>query len=356
MFQEILLHIGLPKTGTTSIQEALAQTANQLGVHGIMFPLFPGTASAGGNHSMPMKWLGGFSRDIPFGRYEEYLDVKKAGETWREVAVSNHHKLIISGESICRFPLENLRNLERELSKISAENATIRILLLVRNPKSLFVSWRNEYYKNLLSDAEIESIIGPCESEQDMRLEEIVTKLRVVFPDAECTFGKFEEWAADGELLKSFEKWADLPFSLPRLKTNETISWEAGKLYERVKRANLPLATHQLNGLTGSLSGVIRGQDEEDVAYFTQQIRRLCEDMNIPAYENEIVFKNLSSRDLWPPALFAQLRNKLKSLSMEDKKRVWREIRAICDEEGEAWHGSVKRRVRWETWKRNIWP
>lgn len=305
---------------------------------------------------MPMKWLGGFSRDIPFGRYEEYLDVKKAGETWREVAASHHHKLIISGESICRFPLENLRNLERELSKISAENATIRILLLVRNPKSLFVSWRNEYYKNLLSDAEIASVIGPNESEQDMRLEEIVTKLRATFPNAEFTFRKFEEWTADGELLKSFEKWADLPFPLHRLKTNETICWEVGKLYERAKTANLPIAPHQLNGLTGSQSGVIRDQDEEAVAYFEQQMRRLCEDMDIPAYENEIVFKNLSRRDLWPPAFFDQLRNKLKPLPAEDQKRVWREIRTICDEEGEAWHASVKRRVRWESWKRNIWP
>ena len=356
MFQEVLLHIGMPKTGTTSIQEALAQAADQLAVHDILFPRFPGVASSGGNHSMPMRWLSGFSRDIPFGRTADYMDVKGARETWNQVKGSNHMKLMISGEAICRLPMENLLSLKQELSEVMTENGTIRILLLVRNPISLYVSWRNEYYKNLMSDAEIASLIGPSESEQDMRLDDIVTKLKATFPDAEYTFGKFEEWAADDGLLTAFEKWADLPFPLPRLKTNETISWEVGKLYERAKRASLPLSTHQLNGLAGSPSGVIPDKDEETVAYFNRQIKKLCEDMNLPMYDLDIGFKNLFSRELWPPDFFHQLRAKLKSLPADDQRKIWKEIRAICNEEGEAWHASVKRRLRWETWKRNIWP
>lgn len=352
MFDEVLIHIGLPKTGTTSIQTAMAACSKDLETsHGVLYPLFPGTASNCGNHGLPLRWLGRFKRDIPFGDPSNFMDVDGVKKVWQNLLQKECSKLILSGESLSRMPLENLLVLKSELQQTMRPHTRIRILLMLRDPSRLYISWRNELHRQQLSLNSIALSIGPDESQQDMRINQTLQRFKKAFPDAAFTVGKFEEWASGGRLLQAFGKWAALPIDLPNVRTNEGICWEAGQLNQRDAIHNLKLPTRFFDGMKGSRSGAIRGEDERAIEYMQNEINILCKEAELEPYQTEIPYQNLHSENLWPRSFFRELRLRIQPLRRGHRQLIWREILTIQHEKGHHWHSRVRRRVRYEAWK-----
>ena len=136
------LHIGTPKTGTTSIQKFLENNKNALSKQGILYPstlrLFPNSS----NHRI-FSWIGidkvRFKKELIiykkhnknfFGEDSNIisLELKKFEE---ELKLSKKNKCIISSEHITSYGLNNVEKFKKITDKFF--NKT-RIIVYIRNP------------------------------------------------------------------------------------------------------------------------------------------------------------------------------------------------------------------------------
>lgn len=150
--KEIILHVGLHKTATSSIQRSLADKLCQklLTSNEVLYP-----KSWPLNHSIPVYSV--FS-DEP----EKYhINVRKKltrdqviklnsgylRKIEEEVASKNPSKLIISGEDISYLSVQSLQSL-RDYLLTTFNPSLIRVVVYVRNPVSLSISKMQEVIKN----------------------------------------------------------------------------------------------------------------------------------------------------------------------------------------------------------------
>ncbi len=167
---EIILHVGLPKTGTTSIQETLFLHDNNVFLieQGYLYPeCWPV------NHSLAI--YSAFC-DHP-DKYELNIyqglnqdEIKVANKNYLDTLVSwtkeiPHKKLIISGEDISSLTDNNLFLLRQYLESLYTPKPIIKVFLYVRNPVDWAESGIQElmkynqtkqdainYYKNILNN------------------------------------------------------------------------------------------------------------------------------------------------------------------------------------------------------------
>lgn len=139
---EIILHAGMHKTGTTSIQNTLFNTFNNklLEKKDYLYPL-----SWHNNHSVPIfsafcEYPENYHINIKKGySIAEITDINKRYlESLRmEIAKRELSKLIISGEDISVLSIDNLNALKKYLKSISTNDVSIKVVVYVRDP----VSW-----------------------------------------------------------------------------------------------------------------------------------------------------------------------------------------------------------------------
>jgi hypothetical protein len=157
MNKKIYVHIGLHKTGTTSIQALLHNNANQLHKHGIYYPTIHN------NHgkilySMFAKNPQNYHANIKDG-YLTTKAVKKLNQKYkkhleRKICSPKIHTVIFSGEDLSTFTKEELENFHRWLNKFSSD---VTIICCTRNP----VSWYNSLIQQRLKGRR-QDIIGTC--------------------------------------------------------------------------------------------------------------------------------------------------------------------------------------------------
>lgn len=139
---EIILHVGMHKTGTTSIQNTLFNTTNNklLEKKDYLYPL-----SWPNNHSIPIfsafcdypenyhiNIKKGYSITEITNINKQYLESLKM-----EIAKREQSKLIISGEDISVLSIDNLNDFKKYLKSISTNDVSIKVVVYVRDP----VSW-----------------------------------------------------------------------------------------------------------------------------------------------------------------------------------------------------------------------
>jgi hypothetical protein len=139
---EIILHVGMHKTGTTSIQNTLSNTTNNklLEKKDYLYPL-----SWPNNHSIPIfsafcEYPENYHINIKKGySITEITDINKRylESLKMEIAKREQSKLIISGEDISVLSIDNLNSLKKYLKSISTNDVSIKVVVYVRNP----VSW-----------------------------------------------------------------------------------------------------------------------------------------------------------------------------------------------------------------------
>ena len=149
-----ILHIGLPKTGTTSCQDALfANRGMLLERHGYFYPSVGYPSSAPSHNSMlsvmfledprtnvTVKALGITTREDAEAlrrRYFAQMEADIGSATW--------NTLVLSSEGLSTVPMASLRKLQEWLSNY-ADNWTV--LLWVRHPVSYTTSNIQQHIKN----------------------------------------------------------------------------------------------------------------------------------------------------------------------------------------------------------------
>lgn len=137
--REIFLHVGLHKTGSSSIQETLylKQNNDLLRLHGIHY-LRDVTA----NHSQaffsmfcdrPEEYRMNIKLGIGAAEAER-LNRQYAYTVSEEMKHSDCAKLVISGEDISRLPLQNLLRLREFLQSSFAHPVQFKVIIYVRDP------------------------------------------------------------------------------------------------------------------------------------------------------------------------------------------------------------------------------
>lgn len=144
---EVVLHVDLHKTGTTSIQETLHQEQNnkELRKNGILYPQCWSV-----NHSVPVfSTFCNEPENYHMNIKNKYTaaDIQELNRKYKEsleVSISeiNHSKLVISGEDISLLTDDNLRNAREYLESVYHNQVKIKVVIYVRNPvawSSIFV-------------------------------------------------------------------------------------------------------------------------------------------------------------------------------------------------------------------------
>lgn len=234
---KVILHVGLHKTGTTSIQNTLFTKINNklLEKNDYLFP-----QSLPRNHSIPIysafcDYPENYHINIRQGySIAEIKDINKRylERLKLEIAEREQSKLIISGEGISFLSIDNLNALKKYLISISKSDVMIKVVIYVRNP----VSW---------SKSAIQQDIKEGKTYQDS-LKAVTNVLKNLFRNRMNAFGQvfgkesidvytFEEAVAHkygpvGHFLSTlgFESSEIHKFNI--IRANESISLIAGEI------------------------------------------------------------------------------------------------------------------------------
>jgi hypothetical protein len=227
-FDSIVVHCGLPKTGSTSLQSALMARAAALETAGICYPRVPGFD---GNHSFPILLFLGIQTYEPFGPVNVHLDVEAWAKAWADLesgALSpDCHKLLISAECLWALPAEEGARFFRFLESMLSDSGGFEAIGFVRHPVDWMNSMRNEFAKIGFTLPRIHTFLN-AHWRDPSRLLEVAAELRSATPFVQWHVGEHETLAASGGIVPDFWSRFSLPGTPPEsTSTNESLCFEA---------------------------------------------------------------------------------------------------------------------------------
>ena len=143
MIKYIYIHIGVHKTGSTTIQNSLANKQDLLKNHGFLYPIFSAKTSLITNHSVPFVSM---FRSHPEAYFDNkinrittqgeiaYLHQQYEEQLAFQIANFSGDKLILSGEGICTFNVDELTRLKHFISQFTSSDTRTQIVMFCRNP------------------------------------------------------------------------------------------------------------------------------------------------------------------------------------------------------------------------------
>lgn len=140
--KQVILHVGLHKTATSSFQITCGANRQQLKKQSIHFPQFHIDKRKINNHSVPIFSLfcdqpEKYNTNIKWGYSNQIDRVNAAYQEQLDKAIDNHSKILLSGEDISILPPSGLDNFKRYLLRKGCE---LRVLCGVRKPYSFTCS------------------------------------------------------------------------------------------------------------------------------------------------------------------------------------------------------------------------
>ncbi len=141
MFEKIIVHVGMPKTGTTALQHALYDQrlilANKFG---ILYPGYSGSEACKNAQHFPITLTGGMCSEL----YEHYLSKKPVVDLFEELILNDNkcHTAFISAENW--FTIYNSRLLMKFINfidKLYEYTKNIEILITLRRYPEWYESW-----------------------------------------------------------------------------------------------------------------------------------------------------------------------------------------------------------------------
>lgn len=233
-YQQIILHVGLSKTGSTSIQANCSRHASVLESVGIRYPKFEFEDCAFPNHAIPValafsdnpsQYAMGIRRLLGERVNAATIYCK---ETFQAMLEAAGDTLVLSSERIAGFKEADLANIRKLLSSHAGR---LHVVVYVRSPFELLESTLQERAK---AGAVVEPLAIPGRAKARYQ------NLHRVFSSALEVVNFHEARVAPGGLVGDFlsrcglsPTWqADLDFSVD----NQRISMEAYLLMDAVNR------------------------------------------------------------------------------------------------------------------------
>lgn len=263
MRAQIYLHIGWPKTGTTSIQRVLAENRDTLLSYGVNF--FPGRENQGWLISSllapePHKTSTNLKRrvDTPEKAKPVNEAFSKQLTTWLEENTSP--KMVISAEVLSRLSEQQLTHFKQLLAPYAA---AYRIIVYVRHPYDFANSAALQRLKGG------GAILG--KPDWKVSLPEYRRRLSrhiQVFGRENVDIRMFSSQSfVEGDLISDFMAALDLPTeaaaACQAIRLNESMSHEAAIILAQINRMNRHATHGRLRGRTTSFpayASAIRGQ------------------------------------------------------------------------------------------------
>lgn len=247
MIQDLLLHIGLPKTGSTSVQEALvAQPASTMRDARLHFPVWNLPYAQAGNHTVPLRLLANLPPRIPL----ENMDGARAAaatlweQTLREHQQMSGSRLLLSAEGLGLHRADEVKRFREWLMPFLGANARMQIGMWTRKPMDWLRSLHNEHVKQgYVQLGDWETPIRNTIMANIQSFEDIKATWQKAFP-----FADFQSFAFEQPLEQQWSQWLGLnrPFDIPLKRENPSLTWEAMLLLETGLGLNRPLSTRSL--------------------------------------------------------------------------------------------------------------
>lgn len=348
-FQEILLHVGLPKTGTTSIQRAFGEASAELRQHGIVYPLFPSSQPGAmlANHTFPLRFLVGFKKEGQFGDPSKFVNPAECRVVWDELSLVEGKKLIFSGEGLANMPGHNVQRLSELLAPLLTADGQMKILFTIREPSAWLASITNQLRKDYLQAAPfgLEQVAAGYGRAKGREFKP--NEWAASFPQASIEIVRFEEWIARGGMASAMTKWAELPVKLSDFRENGSLSHEAKTLLNRLHNRRVRMEVSNFLDLPGSKDRLVQGEHEADLQAQIEEFERVCEFAGVPTYSREdCVFLDLHSPTLWSADTLAALKKAIAQETRLNQIRAWSEILNLCRDTTTGYHQDAKERMR----------
>ncbi|GMQ47895.1 hypothetical protein [Vibrio sp. 10N] len=217
MFDEVIFHIGAPKTGTTTIQDFLALNRDSLFSHGISIP------GCSKNHQFLVSKFSNAPEELDFNRSAGRTRVESV--VWHDSKLTdflsktgNSKKLLFSSEHLVLLKEDEINAL---LSLFKRKAKKLTVLVYVRNPFDWASSGVQEAVKN--GEQTLEQAI---ETPNFMIFHNLIDRWVSVFGDKRVKVRKLE----CPDLLSDFCKTLKLPdiaYLRPPADLNTSLSQEA---------------------------------------------------------------------------------------------------------------------------------
>ncbi len=146
-----VLHLGLHKTGTTSIQKTIQKNIHLFSQNKWHYPIFQIDKKRYANHSIPIMTLYGDNPENHqhYRKIRRKIDldfIKKSLSEQLDISLSASSNLIISGEGISRLPIKNI---EVFIESLLQNDFTVIPIIFVRPPYSSLCSNLQQVIKGL---------------------------------------------------------------------------------------------------------------------------------------------------------------------------------------------------------------
>lgn len=246
MIKRIFLHIGLHKTGTTAIQEALAANRNILRLHDFLYPEFKADHRILNNHSVPIYSM--FS-DFP-EKYRQNIkigltncqEIAQMHQNYREqlqqqIADFQGENLIISGEDICSLKKTEMLRLKEYLVSLSIPEVKFVVLFVIRHPVDWHRSRLQEYVKAGRTFPDVFRMLKI--NEKSKMLRNIINKTSAVFDEKNILCFRYEDMMKHNKgLIGAFFDLLHLDGNIVQIPAdclvNVSMSYEGVKLLSRI--------------------------------------------------------------------------------------------------------------------------
>ncbi|WP_193085925.1 hypothetical protein [Halomonas sp. FME65] len=229
--QELIIHVGTHKTGTSAIQASLYNSRDNMRLHYFDF--------GEPNHSHVITSL--FLKkpdDYHFHRKQardasfvnSYIDKWKA-ELCLQISSSNKDRFLISAEDLCTLKAEELLEMKAFFDEFFF---SIKIICYLRPPVSYMQSFFQQRLKGGVIDLDFERLYPNYQN--------LVVKFFDVFGESQCEFVKFSpEGLLSGDVVIDFINRINEEGSVDPVRVNERMSAEATALLFIHRRFKEPI-------------------------------------------------------------------------------------------------------------------
>jgi hypothetical protein len=199
MIENIYLHIGFHKTGTSTIQQSFGESRKYLAQNGFLYPVFRMKGHEVFNHSIPIvsmfctepeKYSINIKNGITTKEAAEKLNQSYDQQFKEQIQNFDGHTLLISGEDISGLSLLELGTLRQYLISITNPEVIIKILIVIRHP----ISWEKSWLQQMLkSGKSMNSIIKENATLKIHRFISNTEKFKIAFQQDSILMQRYED-------------------------------------------------------------------------------------------------------------------------------------------------------------------
>lgn len=348
-FEKVFLHVGLPKTGTTSIQQSLLVNRNTLATEGVFIPRFeqPGAEFGTTNASLFLDAV----LVEPLSERRKLVHERNLAVFQQEINNRSREvkTLILSGETLSMWSETALRQFMKWGTEQGYwdKHTRFELLYVVRN----FVEWFRKIAEQRLLNAPESDDLNELRLHMRQQVLAFVSGARTVFGQECLTFRSYEKLrASDGGLLQGFSDWLGMPLVMQQFDANPTRTYEVLRLLKALgpKWPNRQIFANKLGHLPGLNPAWSEKMGQEMELFWLPVAEQWTAQTGcqVPATpEGEL---DLSKPELWSPIFLESL----EEVVLEHVK--WRnrcdELRGaferIIQEEGSQWASESLARVQ----------